>query len=434
MSALAIGIILLLILVNALYVAAEFAAVSVRRSSVQQQAEDGNALAKRFLPFVMDGHKLDRLVATCQIGITLSSLVLGAYGQTALAPMLIPLFEGLGGMQMVAAQSTSAVVILVLLTGSQMILGELVPKSLALQFPTRVALFTVIPMQWSIRLLSWFIHVLNGSGLAILRALGVRNTGHVHIHTAEEIEYLIAESRQGGHFEPAEHARLREALRLGVTTVNEVMVPRTAIVGIEKDTPFPELLRRAAESPYTRLPVFDGTIDNVVGYVHVQDIVRQSFDIREEAPLRQMLLIPEHMNLERVLERLRAERQHMALVVDEYSGTAGLVTVSDILDEIMGGIADEFKPAEPVAERLEDGRWRLPGSLRLHVAAELVGAHWDGESATVGGFVAERLGRVPHVGEDVVVDRATVTVEAMAGRMVASVIADSTDGRGQNHG
>jgi putative hemolysin len=301
-------------------------------------------------------------------------------------------------MQEVAAQSASAIAILVVLTVSQMILGELVPKSLALQFPTPVALYTVLPMQWSIRLLSWFIAVLNGSGHAILRLLGVPHTGHVHIHTPEEIEYLIAESREGGLFEPDEHARLREALRLGVTSVNEVMVPRTGILGIRANAPFPEMLRIAEESPYTRLPVFEGTLDHVIGYVHVQDIVRGALTGGEPPPLRPILVLPEGMTLERLLERLRAERQHMALIADEYGGTAGLVTIGDILDEIMGGVADEFKPADPSPEELPDGRVRLPGSLRLHAAAELLGADWEGESSTVGGFVAERLGRVPASG------------------------------------
>ncbi len=369
-----------------------------------------------------DAHKLDRFVATCQIGITISSLVVGAYGQTTLAPVLTPYFERWGGMQALAAQSTSAVTILILLTATQMIFGELVPKSLALQFPTKTAMYTVIPMEWSIRLFSWFIVVLNGSGLAILRIIGVRQTGHVHIHTAQEIDYLIAESRQGGLFEADEHARLREALRLGVTTVNEVMVPRVEIQGIRAGTPFPEMLRLAAESPYTRIPVFEETLDHVTGYIHVQNIVRRALDSGEPLPIHPILIIPEGMNLERVLERLRVERQHMALVSDEYGGTAGLVTITDILDEIMGGVAEDT-PADPTPEWLPDGRVRLPGSLRVYVAAELLGVDWEGESATVGGLVTERLGRLPQAGDRLVIERVAVEVESANGRTVTSVIA-----------
>lgn len=416
-------VILLLILINALYVAAEFAAVSVRKSRLQQLAEDGNRLAERFLPYAADPHKLDRFVATSQIGITLSSLVLGAYGQTALAPRLLPLFVAWGGLQEVAAESSAAVVVLVGLTASQMVLGELVPKSIALQFPTPTARYTVIPMQWSIRMLSWFITVLNGSGLAVLRLLGVRQAGHVHIHTPDEIEYLIAESREGGLLAPDEHARLKEALRLGVTKVNEVMVPRTAIHAISADAPFSEMLQTASESPYTRFPIYRDSIDTVLGYVHVQDIARHALAGGKPPPLRRILVVPEVASLERVLERLRTERQHIALVVDEYGGIAGLVSIGDILDAIFGGVADEFKTAEPEPVELPDGRVRLPGSLRLREAAERLGTSWEGDSVTVGGFVMEHFGHIPRAGERIVIENVPLEVEQLSGRQIVSILA-----------
>ena len=415
-------VILLLVGMTTLYVAAEFSAVSVRRSRIQQRAEEGNWLAQRMLPFIQDAASLDRYVATCQIGITISSLVLGAYGQARLAPLLVPYLERFGGMQGVAAQSTAAAVVLTALTVLAMILGELVPKSLALQFPTRLALFTVLPMEASAKLLSWFIGFLNGSGQAILRMLGISESGHRHIHAPDEIEYLIAESRDGGYLEPDEHDRLRKALRLGVTSVEQVMVPRTRIQAVAAGTPPEELVRIALASPYTRLPVYQDTLDQVVGYLHVQDIVRQEMGAGSIA-LRPVLYVPEGLSVDRVLERLRAERQHMALVSDEYGGTAGLVTVGDILDEILGGVADEFKPAEAGPERLPDGRLRFPGSMRRDEAAMWVGAEWEGESSTVAGLLMEHLGRLPRAGEKLVIEDVPVEVEAMNGRMVTSVLA-----------
>jgi CBS domain containing-hemolysin-like protein len=416
-----LGTILLLVAITTLYVAAEFAVVSVRRSRVQQKAEEGDRLATRLLPYLKDAQSLDRYVATCQIGITLSSLVLGAYGQAALAPRLTPLLSGLGGMQEATAQSTAAIVVLAVLTIVHMILGELVPKSLALQFPTQLALLTVLPMQVSMRSLSWFIKVLNGSGLWILRLLGVREAGHHAIHSPDEIEYLMAESREGGLLAADEHVRLRKALRLGVTSVEEVMVPRTRIRAIRADTTPEQVLKIALESPYTRLPVYEETIDQVAGYVHVQDMVR--LEKGTKLPLRPVLFVPAGLSVDRVLDRLRTERQHMALVSDEYGGTAGLVTVGDILDEILGGVADEFKPAEAGPEKLPDGRLRLPGSMRRDEAAMWVGAEWEGESATVAGLVMEHLGRLPHAGEKVLIEHVPVEVEAMNGRMVTSVLA-----------
>ncbi|MGH7448507.1 MAG: hemolysin family protein, partial [Longimicrobiales bacterium] len=316
-------IVLLLIAINALYVAAEFAAVSVRRGRIRQSAEDGHPLARRLLPFITDPHRLDTYIAACQIGITISSLVLGAFGQARLAPMLAPLFTSIGGMQDVAAQSVSALVILVVLTFSQMVIGELVPKSLALQFPTATALYTVIPMQWSLRLLAWFIAVLNGSGLLILRLLGMKYTGHRHLHSPEEIEYLIAESREGGLLRPEEHERLNKALSLGVTRVEEILVPRTRIVALHVETSFPEAVRIARTSAYPRLPVYRESLDDMVGYVHIQDIASHmnATDVSLRSLVRPLLVVPPRMTAERALSRMREERRHIALVVDEHGGT-----------------------------------------------------------------------------------------------------------------
>ena len=418
-----VPVLLLLILVNALYVAAEFAAVSVRRSRIQQRAEEGNWFAIRLLPYLAGSHRLDRYIATSQIGITISSLVLGAYGQTHLAPVMMALFEGTGGMQEAGAQSAAFVVVLLVLTVVHMILGELVPKALALQYPTQVALATLLPMQWSVRGFSWFISLLNGSGRAVVRLFGVKQGGHVHIHSPEEIEYLIAESRQGGLIEPDEYARLHRALHLGTVTVGEVMVPRAEIFGIEADTPFGEILDLAADSRYTRVPVYQDTVDHIIGYVHVQDIARQALDGGEGALLRPVFFIPDDLTLDRVLERFRAERQHMAVVSDELGGTAGLITVSDILQEILGGIADEFEAPESAPERMPDGRIRLPGSLRLEDAASLLSAGWEGESSTLGEFLMARLERLPRVGERFVIDGVRVEVEGITGGTVASVLA-----------
>src|SRR6476646_6793151 len=205
----------LLIVRTGLYVAAEFAAVSARRSRLRRLAEDGNALAARVLPVLEDPKALDRYIAASQVGITLSSLILGAYGQATLAPRLEPLLDRFG-LERATVESASAGIVLIFLTTLAVILGELVPKSLALQNPTRTALFTVLPMQWSLRAFSWSITFLNGSAVLLLKLLGVPATGHRHVHSPEEIALLIAESRDGGLLEPQEQMRLHRALRLGL--------------------------------------------------------------------------------------------------------------------------------------------------------------------------------------------------------------------------
>ncbi len=428
MSPIVAAVIVALILINALYVAAEFSAVSVRRSRLQQRAEEGDKLAARLLPIILDGAKLDRYIAACQIGITISSLVLGAYGQATLGVALVPLFERFGGLQMAAAQSASALVVLVALTVLQMVFGELVPKSIALQYPTPSARWTVIPMEWSTRVMRWLIAVLNGSGVFLLKLIGQPASGHRHIHSPAEIEYLIAESREGGLLDPNESARLRQALRLGIRTAGELMVPRMRIVGIPIDATGAEILELLRKTPYSRLPVYEDTLDRVMGILHVRDVATRLIGsaTAPKIPLRDLLrpvlVVPETMTADRLLERLRAERRAMAVVADEFGGTAGLITVGDMLDELLGETADEFKLGDVLPQRLPDGRVRLPGTVRLDLAAPWVGVLWEADSYTVAGFLMERLGRLPNVGDTLDVDGVHIEVERMRGRVVESLL------------
>ncbi|MDR5683753.1 MAG: hemolysin family protein [Armatimonadota bacterium] len=431
-------VVLFLISVNALYVLAEFAAVSVRRTQVRRLAEQGNRLAAMLLSVVEDRRALDTYVAACQIGITWSSLVLGAYGQATLAPRVAPLFESWGGLQQAAAHSTSAVVVLVGLTALQVVLGELVPKSAALQHPTPSALYTALPMRWSLAAYAWFIRLLNGSAWAVLRLLGMASTGHRHIHSPDEIELLIAQSRDAGLLEPDEHDRLRRALRLARRPVRQLMVPRPQMVALDLTAPADELVDRVLTAPYTRLPAYEGSIDRVVGVLHTKDFALCWLDGADaasvRASLRPPLFVPESMTADRVLARLREGRSHMAIVLDEFGGVAGLVTVEDVLGEVLGEVGDEFHAPEPAPEPMPDGRVRLPGRMPLDEAEAWLGTRWEGESETVGGLVVETLGRVPVAGERVNVRGVDVEVERVAGHAVLSVLATPLrpDGGGED--
>jgi putative hemolysin len=423
-------VIAVLIALTGLYVAAEFAAVSVRRSRIRQRAEQGDAQALRLLPVLEDPRRLDNYIAACQVGITLTSLIVGAYAQATIAVQLRPVFQDLAGLSPVAAQSTSTVVVLVGLTTLAMVLGELIPKSVALQFPTRTALATSLPMSWSLALFSGSIRVLNGSGALILRLFGAPNVGHHHIHSPEEIDLLIAESRDGGLLEPDEHRRLRRALQLGIRPARHLMVPRPQIAAIEIGTPMPEVVRAVSESPYTRLPVYRGTIDNVVGMVHTRDLFTRYLEGRPvtlEELLRPILIVHEGVTADRLLTLMRERRSHQAVVADEFGGVAGLVTLEDVLTEVMGDVADEFKTDEPRPERLPDGRVRLPGFLRVDEAEPWIGALLEGEADTVGGRVVEELGHLPEPGERVVVDGVELEVEEVTNHAVASLIATPRD-------
>ena len=418
-------VIVLLILLTGLYVAAEFAAVSARRSRLRRLAEDGNRLAARLLPVLEDPRELDRYIAASQVGITLSSLILGAYGQATLAPRLTPLLERTWGLQPDTAESTSAIVVLTFLTTLAVIIGELVPKSLALQNPTATALFTVIPMQWSLRAFAWSIALLNGSGVLLLKVMHVPATGHRHVHSPEEIDLLIAESRDGGLLEPQEQVRLHRALRLGLRSARELMVPRARLVSVDADLRFEEVLRVVAASPFSRLPVYKGSLDHAIGILHTKDVVTgyvQPVPLTVASLLRPLVRVPETMPADRLLAFLRETRSHQALVVDAAGAIVGLITLEDVVGELLGGVADEFKGAQLRAIRLSDGRLRVPGQMRLDQAALLLGREWTGAADTVGAHIVETLQRVPEAGEQVTVGGVDVEIEAVDGSAVTSVI------------
>ena len=423
----AILVVTALILVNAVYVAAEFAAVSVRRARIQQMASEGHVLAGWLLPVIQSPAALDRYIAACQIGITLSSLILGAYGQATFAVWLAPYFASLGGLQEVAAQSTSTAAVLLVLTVCQVIFAELVPKSLALQFPTYTALYTLfamVPSQWIYRP---FIKWLNGTGLVLLRLIGASPETHRHIHSPQEIELLIAESRDGGLLEPDEHRRLQRALRLNLRQAKQLMVPRTKISALNLDTPLNEVISIVAESPYSRLPVYRDSLDNVVGIVHTKDLVRWLVSDGSNGTLtsliRPIASVHESVTADRILRQLRERRAHQALVVDEFGGTAGLLTLEDVLSELVGDVGDEFKPAYPEAEPLPDSCFRLPGGMAVDDAAAVLRTSWDTEATTVGGLVTAALGHLPTPGETTRIAEYEFTIERVADRAVESVIA-----------
>jgi CBS domain containing-hemolysin-like protein len=416
-----------LLLVNALYVAAEFAAVSVRRSRLHQLAEDGNPLAAWLLPIVESPAALDRYIAACQIGITISSLVLGAYAQATIAVWLTPYFAELAGLQAVVAQSTSTIVVLLTLTVAQVVFAELVPKSVALQYPTQTSLYTLVPMLASQSIYRPFITWLNGTGLLILRLLGAPHQAHRHIHSPEEIELLIAESRDGGLLEPDEHRRLQRALRLNLRQARQLMVPRKRIAALAIDTPLNEVVSIVAQSPYSRLPVYRGTIDNIVGILRTKDLVRWFVEGRPGATLADLIRpissVHESVTADRVLHDLRLRRSHQALVVDEFGGTEGLLTLADVLTELLGHVGDEFRSGQPAPEALPDGRVRLPGSMAVDDAAMVLGTKWETDASTVGGLVTEALGHIPAERETVVVGDFEFEVERVGDRIPQSVAA-----------
>lgn len=333
-------IVALLVLTNALYVGAEFAAVGVRRSRVRRLAEDRHVLARWLLPYIEEPAALGHYLSASQIGITLSSLTLGAYAEGTFGGSFEAALSGWLGLDAAAAHSAAEAAVLLGLTAVQLVVGELLPKSLALQHPTEVALFTVVPMRWSLAVFRPFAVVLNATTRVMLRVFGATPSTHRHIHSPDEIELLIAESRDGGLLEPEEHRRLHRALRLGLRKARDLMVPLERVTMLAIDTPWDEVLRRVAASPFSRIPVYRGSPQHLVGTLRVKDLVAQ-YAAEGPLPLEQLIRpivgIPEDHPADRIVTRLRERRAHQAAVTDAAGRAIGIVTIQDVLSELLGG-------------------------------------------------------------------------------------------------
>lgn len=420
-------ILIAMIAINAFYVAAEFAAVSVRHSRIKQKAGEGSRLARRLWPVLNDARSLDTYIAACQIGITWSSLVLGAYAQASLTPRLSEVLQSAAALDQLVALSVAAVAVLVGTTTLQVVFGELVPKSVALQYPTETALYTAIPMQWSVRLYRPFLKVLNGSGLWILRALGFKSAGHRHIHSPEELELLIGESRKGGMLDADEHRRLSRAIRLATRPVRQLMSPLSRVASIDVEASEQELLEILRAHPYTRYPVYRGAPGQIAGVLHTADLVLYYVTngrlpaVAEIA--RPLVSVVGTDVAERLLTRFRESRSHQAVVVDG-NGVTGLVTVGDLLAELLDDFERNAGGTQPDPEVLPDGRVRLPGRLRLDEAMPWLGVQIVSGADTLGGALLHAFGRIPSAGERIRVAGIDMLVEDVQRNAIVSVVAD----------
>ena len=413
----------LMILLTALYVGAEFATVAARRTRIGQMAAQGDSLARMLLPYLEDSRKLDRYVAACQVGITISSLVLGAYAQGAIATRLVePLSNLLGAVVSPATAlrlgtSVSVIGVLIFITTLQVILGELLPKSLALQNPERLARAVVWPMRISLLLFALPIWLFNGSANLLLRLVG-RDTHAAagRAHSAEEIELLVTESHEGGLLDDNERRLLRNALRLRELTARQVMVHRTRITAAPIQTTALELMQLAVEAGYSRIPLYRQSIDDIVGFIHVKDVFRLYHQGISDVSgiVREVVYVPETLSASDVWDRLEERGSYLALVFDEFGGTAGLLTLEDLIEEIFGELQDEFDDEAAIIARDKEGRIYLRADLLVGDVNEYLELELPEEAAdTLSGLVFSRLGRPPVVGDEARFEDVVIRVETM---------------------
>lgn len=421
-----IGIMAALIAANALFVMAEFAIIGAPTVVLRRRAEQGDTVAAAAARIQSDPKLQDRFIAAAQLGITAASLGLGMYGEHLLAEWLLDGLEGLGMGGKVASHALASVLAVALLTYFHVVLGEMIPKSLALQEPIRTVQWITPPVRLFQRLTYPVVIALNGVGNGILRLFGVRRSESAdRYRTTEEIEQIVRESEAGGELNPTSAALLRELIDFGELDAAEVMVPRVRVAALEVGSGPEQVRRMLAERPHTRYPVFRNDLDHVTGAVHVKDLLRL---LREERPLtgedvHPVPFVAATTPLEGVLMAMRRARSQLAVVMDEHGGAAGIVTPSDLFEEVVGEIEDEVET--PELRQADDGTVRARGTARVAEVGEWLKVPLrHPEVDTVSGLILALLDRPAEVGDEVVYDGVRFRVTEVAGRGVGESLVE----------
>ncbi|MCC6936027.1 MAG: HlyC/CorC family transporter [Thermomicrobiales bacterium] len=423
-------VVLLLVGLNAFFVAAEFALVSVRRTRIEQLAAEGNMLARIVRRALADPN---RFISAAQLGITMASLGLGWVGEPTLARLIGPALESVLPERIVFITSHGLAIFFAftLITLFHLVLGEQVPKMLALQRAEPVILATAQVTELVSIIFRPFIWVVYWATELVLRPLGLRYEGERHlVYTVEELEMLVTASAEGGQLDESEQEMIHRVFNFADLTAHQVMVPRTEIVGVPADVTLPELTALVAREGRSRFPVYRGTIDEIVGIVYVKDIFRalrrdqgEPFDIREIT--REALIVPESRPVDELLADMKARRVHMAIVIDEFGGTAGLLTLEDILEVIVGEMQDEFERPETDIEVAPDGSASVNGLVLIGEFNRRLGTSIDDPNFdTIGGFVFGQIGRKPEINDEIVTDGLRLRVSALDGLRIARLIVE----------
>ena len=416
------AIISALVLLNGLFVAAEFAIVGAPRAAIDARAGRGDRLAGLVQSVLRDPRKQDRYIATAQLGITLASLGLGMYGEHVVADAIYARLDGAGLPAWLASHGLASGLAIAILTYFHIVVGEMVPKSLALQKAERLVLWITPPMLWIKNLLFPFVVALNGLGNALLRRVGVdRQVQNAEqYYTPEELQLIVQESEELGAIRAESSQVLQELFEFGERLAGEVMVPRVRISGIEIGTPPDRLRDLLGRTPHTRYPIYEGDLDHIVGVVHVKDLLRVLLngEVIAHGHARPVPVVPETALIDSVLDMMRRERTQMVVVIDEHGGTAGVVTLEDLFEEVVGDI-DESPAAPPSVYRDRQGRLRIPGTMRVDEAGSLFDLELEHEEVdSVSGLILTLLGRPADVGDSVRYERLQFDVTAVKGHGV----------------
>ncbi len=415
-------IVLALLLANALFVAAEFAIIGSSKVTMTARAKQGDSMAGRVLGVLTSPVRQDRYIATAQLGITLASLGLGMYGEHTLAVWLEPRLELSPTAAFIASHTLASIVAVTILTYLHIFLGEMIPKAFALSHAEATARAVYWPMAAILILLYPFVIGLNATGNFLLSLAGIRRKegSHDHVYTAEELQIIVEESAEGGAIRSEAGSIVSELLEFGGLTAGEVMVPRVRVIGIPTGAGPDQVRAILLRNRHTRYPIYEGDLDHIVGMLHVKDLLRRILLEERIASnsVRQLPVVPDSARLDDVLKTMQRAQAHMAVVVDEHGGTAGVVSLEDLFEEVVGEI-DEGVPKAPPLTAEDDGTALVAGTLRL----DELGQHFDLDFThedvdSVSGLILALLGRPPVPGDAVTYGRIHLVVTAVRGRGV----------------
>ncbi len=412
--------VLFLVFLNGFFVAAEFALVTVRSTRVQQLLAEGTPGSRN----VDDGvRNLDSYIAACQLGITLASLALGWIGEPAVAGLLEPVVGPIGGHALAVA------IAFTIITALHVIAGELAPKGVALQYPERVALLIAGPLRLFRAVFRPAIWLLNESGWVISRLLGVSRSVESRAHLgSEELRLVVRASRDAGELNAQQEFMLQRVIRFSSLNVESVMAPRPEVIAIPADMPVAEATAFAKEHRHSRYPVFRDDLDNVIGVLHARDLLLVEGDASLDSLVREPLMVPAQLSVQELLQLMRVRRTQFAIAVDEYGGTDGIVTLENVLEEIVGELQDEFEVPEEIAVRRPGGIVRIDAAESVDALGELLGIEVEpGPYKTVAGLLLEHLREIPQVGDTVDLGGYQFAIAEMDDLRIAAVEARRLD-------
>lgn len=414
-----------LVLLNGFFVAAEFAIVRVRGSQIEIQAKAGSQMAKIARGIM---HNLDGYLAATQLGITIASLGLGWAGESVVTNVMLNLFKAFGlTITSAFVINTSHVVAFVVITILHIVFGELAPKTLAIQRSVRTAMAVAWPLRFFFVIFRPAIWVLNTFANFILSLFGIKAVhGEESHHSSEELQYILEQGKESGALDSSEHELIKNVFDFNERVVKNIMVPRTRISGIDIDSTRDELVDCLINEGYSRMPVYDDTIDKIVGIVHAKDVLRllaRNEEIELRNIIRKPYFIPETKKINNLMAELQQKRIQIAIVLDEFGGTAGMVTLEDIVEELVGEIQDEYDEEKPIVEKINDREYVVNALAPIYDVNEHLPHDLpeDGDFDTVSGWLGDIFGKIPDVGEQKEANGYNITVLKKSDQNIESV-------------